>query len=73
MKSRFCLVIVIFYFTAILICTVYLRNSNNRVFYQIYKVNTEQERLRQQLRQKQLQLEVIINPAAVRQRLKAEE
>jgi len=71
MKFRFCLVA--FYFTAVLIFTVYLRSANNRIFNKVCTVNTEQGRLTQQLRQKQLQLEDLINPAAVSQRLNGSE
>jgi hypothetical protein len=71
MKFRFCLVV--FYFTAVLIFTVYLRSANNRIFNKLCTINTEQGRLEQQLRQKQLQLENLINPAAVSQRLNGSE
>ncbi len=67
--SRFRFVFVVFYFTAILIFTVYLRSANNRIFYKLCTINTEQSRLKQQLGNKQLQLESLINPAAVSQRL----
>jgi hypothetical protein len=69
MSSRFRFVFVVFCLTAFLILTVYLRSADNRIFYKIYKLNTEQNRLKQQLCQKQLQLENLINPAALSQRL----
>jgi cytochrome c-type biogenesis protein CcmE len=69
MRSRFCFVFVIFCFTAVLIFTIYLRSANNRIFYKLYTCTAEQNRLKQQLWQKQLRLEGLINPAAVSRRL----
>ena len=69
MRSRFRFVFVVFYLTAILILTVYLRSADNHTFYNLCTVNTEQSLLKQELWQKQLQLESLINPAAVSQRL----
>ncbi len=67
MRLRFCFVI--FYFTAVLILTVCLRSANNRIFYKLRTIDAEQGQLKQQLWQKQLQLESLINPAAVSERL----
>jgi len=72
MKSRFYFVFVAFCFTAILIFAVYLRSADNRIFYKLCAREAEQGRLKQQLWQKQLQLENLINPAAVSQRLRDE-
>ena len=69
MNSRFYLIFVIFFLTAILIFTVFLRDSNNRTFYKLCTINMEQSRLKQQLGNKELKLENLINPAAVSQRL----
>ncbi len=69
MGSRFCFVFVVFYFTAVLILTVSLRSADNRIFYRLCTVNTKQSRLKQQLWEKQLRLENLINPAAVSQQL----
>jgi len=69
MMSRLCFIFTIFYVTGILIFTVYLRSSNDRLFYQLYLHKTKQSRLNQQLWQKQLQLESLINPAALAKRL----
>jgi hypothetical protein len=69
MRSRFRFVFVVFCLTAFLIFTVYLRSANNRIFYKICILNTEQNRLKQQLWQKQLHLENLINPAAVSEHL----
>jgi len=66
---RFCFVFVVFYFTGMAIFTVYLRSTNNRIFYKLCRSRAEQNRLKQQLLAKQLQLESLINPAAISQRL----
>jgi len=66
---RFCFVFVVFYFTGIAIFAVHLRSTNNRIFYKLCTHKAEQGRLKQQLWQKQLQLESIINPASIFQRL----
>ncbi|MCK5225556.1 MAG: hypothetical protein KAQ89_02455 [Planctomycetes bacterium] len=65
MKSRFCFIFVVFCITTVLIFTVYLRSSDKRIFYQLCKNKAEQSRLKQQLWQRQLRLENLINPAAV--------
>jgi len=69
MRSRFCFVFVVVYLTAVLIFTVYLRNANNRIFYKLHTYKAEVSQLKQQLNSKQLQLESLINPAAISQRL----
>jgi len=72
MRSRFCFVFVVFYFTAVLILTISLRSADNRIFYKLCTINAEQSRLKQQLWQKQLWLENLINPAAVSEHLDEE-
>jgi hypothetical protein len=67
--SQFRFVLVVFYFTAVLILAVYLRSANNRVFYELCAHNAEQSRLKQELGAKQLLLESLINPAAISERL----
>jgi len=69
MGFRFRFVFVVFCFTAVLILTVYLRSANNRIFYELCRHRAEQNRLKQQLGNKQLQLENLINPAAISQYL----
>ena len=69
MRPQFRFVFVVFYFTAVLIFAVYLRSANNRIFYQIYTLDSEQSWLMQELTHKQLQVETLINPAAVSERL----
>jgi hypothetical protein len=69
MKSQFRFVFVVFCITAILIITVYLRNVENRIFYKLCVGNVKQNKLKQQLWQKQLRLENLTNPAAVSEQL----
>jgi hypothetical protein len=69
MGSRLCFVLVVFFFAATLILTVYLRDSKNRDFYMLRRYKIEQGRLQQELWQKQLRVESLINPAAISQRL----
>jgi len=69
MRPHFRFVFVVLFFTAVLIFAVYLRNVNNRVFYQLYTLEMEQSWLVQELTQKQLEVESMINPAAVSERI----
>ncbi len=69
MRSQFRFFFVVFYIVAILIFTVYLHNVNDRIYYKLCAQDIEQSQLKQQLWQKQLQLEGIINPAALSQHL----
>ncbi len=66
---RFRFFFVVFCLTAVLIFTVYLRSADDRIFYRLCAVAAEQSRLKQELWHKQLQLEGLINPAAVSERL----
>ena len=68
--SRFRFTFVILWFTAVLIFSVYLRGAENRVFYKLCKITAEQNRLKQQLANKQLRLENMINPSAVSEKLR---
>ncbi len=67
--SQFRFVLVVFYFTAVLILAVYLRGANNRVFYELSQYSAQQNQLGQELGAKQLQLESLINPSALSKRL----
>ncbi|MHC4641083.1 MAG: hypothetical protein ACYS32_05515 [Planctomycetota bacterium] len=69
MRSQFRFVFVVLFFTAVMIFVVCLRSANNRIFYQLYTLEVEQSWLVQELTQKQLQVESIINPAAVSERV----
>jgi hypothetical protein len=69
MGSRFYFVLVIFFFAATLIVAVYLRGADRRVFYKLRTYKMEQGRLQQELWQKQLRVESLINPASISRRL----
>ena len=69
MASRLCVALVIFFFAVTLILAVYMRGANRRAFYTLRTCTTEQRRLQQELWRKQLQIEVLTNPASVSQRL----
>jgi len=69
MGSRLCFVLVVFFFAATLIVAVHLRGANRRVFYRLRTCRIEQGRLQQELWQKQLRVENLINPASISQRL----
>ena len=68
MMFLFRFVFVVFCLTITLLFTVHLRSADNRIFYKLYTFRAEQSRLKQQLGNKQLQLEGLINPAAVSRR-----
>jgi hypothetical protein len=55
--------------TAVLLTAIFLREANNRVFYNLCTYRAELNRLKQNLGAKQLRLEALINPAAVSERL----
>ncbi|MDD5457941.1 MAG: hypothetical protein PHF37_00895 [Phycisphaerae bacterium] len=63
--SRLCFIFVVFFFTIAAIFTVYIRNCDNIVVYDIFSDNIEQNRLRQKLWQKQLKFESDTTPAAI--------
>lgn len=67
--SQFRFILVVFYFTAVLIFAVYLRGANNQVFYELSQHNARQRQLEQELVRRQLLLESLINPTALTRRL----
>ncbi|MBM4027796.1 MAG: hypothetical protein FJ280_20710 [Planctomycetes bacterium] len=69
MVSRLCFVLVVFFFAATLIVAVHLRGADRRAFYQIRAYRIEQGRLQQELWQKQLRVESLINPASISRKL----
>lgn len=69
MRPHFRFIYVVLFFTAVLILAVYVRNVNNRMFYQLYTLEIEQSWLVQELTEKQLEVESMINPAAVSERM----
>jgi hypothetical protein len=58
-------VFVVFYFVAIMVAVVYLRDTNNHLFYTLLACRADQSRLKQELWQKHLQLESLTRPDAV--------
>jgi len=65
MASRFRFVFAVFFLTAILILAVHLRNSNNRTFYELCTLRAHRDSVRQELWQRQIELENLISPTAV--------
>lgn len=59
--------------TAVLIFTVYFRTASSKVFYRFRRAVVVQERLKQRLWQKQLEVEGLINPGAISEHLKEDE
>ena len=58
----------VFFFTAVLIFAVWVRTANDRICYRLCVIEVEQSRLKQELWQKQLRVEGMINPAALSDR-----
>ena len=69
MGARLRLAYVIFFLAGTLILGVYLHSDDHRVFYSLRRYKIEQMTLQQELRQKQLRVEAITNPASVSERL----
>ncbi len=69
MASRLCFVLVVLFFATTLIVTVYLRDSDHHDFYTLRRYKIEQGRLQQELWQKQLRVESLINPASISRRV----
>jgi len=67
--AGFRFIFVIFSIAVVLILAVHLRSRCDRICHLVNSVDAQQNRLRQQLRQKQLRLESCMNPAAVRQQM----
>ena len=63
--SRLRVIFVVFSVTAFLIFTILLRTSASRMFFQYQQSSVEQKELLQQLWQKQLQFECMVNPAGL--------
>lgn len=63
--SRSRVIVVIFSVTAFLIFTILLRTSSSRLYNQHRQAVVEQKALRQELWHRQLQFEVLVNPAVL--------
>lgn len=62
-------IFIVFSLTAALLFSVYLRRATSCSFYKFRVTHIKQARLKQDLWQKQLRLENILNPAALSKRL----
>ena len=58
---------------AMLIVAVYLRSVEDSTVYQICNIQSERRRLTEQLWQKQLRLEMLINPAAITEKIEGDD
>ncbi len=58
-------VYVVFCCTAILVLGISLRSDENSAFYKLCQVTTNQSRVKQQIWQKQMELESLLNPEKV--------
>lgn len=63
--SRSRLIFIIFFVTAIMIATAWLRTSSSRIFYQYRGVQVQNELLGQQLGEKQIEMHRLTNPEAI--------
>ncbi|OHB59004.1 MAG: hypothetical protein A2Y12_19735 [Planctomycetes bacterium GWF2_42_9] len=68
MQFRFTYVVIAL--TAVLVFTVHIRTTSSRVFYKLGAANIKQTRFNQTLRQKQLDMERLISPAAISEKLR---
>ena len=73
MFSRARLRFLIFFLTAALVLTVHLRMSASRLFHQYRLCHVQQDRLKQQLWESQLELESLIAPQQVYQQISEEQ
>lgn len=73
MVSRLCFIYVIFWFVAVLVLSIFLRDANHRMFYELRVCRGQYNQTSRQLWQKQLELEQSINPSAILQGLGATE
>lgn len=65
MKRGSWFVFLVLYFVAVMIMVVFLRDTNNHLFYTLQAYQTDQARLKQELWQKQLKLEGLTRPDMV--------
>jgi len=63
--TRLRVILVVFSVTAFLIFTILLRTSASRMFFQYQQSSVKQKEMLQQLWQKQLQFECLVNPAGL--------
>ena len=71
MLSRICYTFGVFCIVAVLVAALTLRDANNHMFYQLRVYHADENHLKQQLWQKQLQLESLTNPRRVLEGLRS--
>jgi hypothetical protein len=71
--SRSRLIFIVFYMTAVLITAVLLRTNSSRIFYKFRLAHVAQNRLNQQLCQKQLIMATLTTPGEISERVKKAE
>jgi hypothetical protein len=69
MRSQFRFIYVIFALTAVLVFAVHVRVTASRALYKFQIAHAKHNTLNAELKLKQLQLESLVNPAAVSRRL----
>jgi hypothetical protein len=70
--SRSRLIFIVFYLTVVFIVTIHLRIESSQLFYRYRAASVNQNRLKQQLWEKQLQLERLISPSAIFEYIKGD-
>ena len=65
MQSRFAFIFVVFSLVGVSIFTVHVRSETARSFYNLRIEKVRQNRLRQDLWQKQLRFEALVQPGAI--------
>ena len=73
MVSRLCFIYVIFWLVAVLVLSIFLRDANHHMFYELRVCRGQYTQATRQLWQKQLELEQSINPSAILQGLESTE
>ena len=65
MVSKICFVYMVLIGVGVLLLTIFLRDANNRMFYQLRTYRVQSNQLKQQLWDRQLELERLTNPDSV--------
>ena len=73
MVSRLCFIYVIFWLVAVLVLSIFLRDTNHHMFYELRVCRGQYNQATRQLWQKQLELEQSINPSVILQGLESTE
>ncbi|MBN1786822.1 MAG: hypothetical protein JW806_00320 [Sedimentisphaerales bacterium] len=63
--TTFRYIFVVLVLSFVLLSTIYLRRAQNSAFYKFRTCQAKQARLKQQLWQQQMQLDLLINPASI--------